>query len=54
MSDDYTRAYQAFVKEFAEENNLELELDYEWPAELEAEFSKSFRELQIAYGRKPL
>lgn len=54
MSDEYTLAYQAFVKEFAEQNNLDLEVDYEWPKDVEAEFRKLFRELQIAFGRTPL
>lgn len=54
MSDEYALAYQAFVKEFAEQNNLDLEVDYEWPKDVEAEFRRRFRELQLAFGRKPL
>lgn len=54
MSDDYTQAYQAFVKEFADLNNLDLEVDFEWPSDVEAEFRRRFRELEIAFGRTPL
>lgn len=54
MTDLYQQACEALIKKFADDHNLDLELDYEWPPELIDEMGRLARELQIAFGRKPL
>jgi hypothetical protein len=54
MDEDYVHAYMGLVQGFANLHNLDLEIDCEWPSELEVEFRNLFRELQQEFGREPL
>ena len=37
------RAYRRFVRGFAERHSVDLEVAYEWPAEVEAAYLREFR-----------
>ena len=50
----YMQEYQALILEFAHQHNVDLEVDYEWPTEVEAEWRALVSALQAKHGRTPL
>lgn len=49
----FAEAYQKLFAGFTESNNLDQDDTY-WPEAAKADFANRFKELQLAYGRKPL